>query len=964
MEPGSAEDAYLTHWLALAIDRARQTALDEKAVLDKAAVRALRAVRVEVRDGVPAHVGGIRAVHVLIGQLRPTNEAAPQWAAQATRQARSEGQSGYVRCEREPADGEDGPGELLAVTPDGEPMRVASAYSWPQRIRYVVVVELDARHDVAIVLRQEARRGYKDEAARVYDGTPKEHAQPDSWCTAVQVGEPYLRDVVMEHVEDVADPFPMGDDDMDERRRPMKEDLFRRWREEGTRPAAEMRLPSGAELPTDMRPSAHLAGLIGDEAEVDEPRLVAGDVRYDPRTRLTAPTQGHRSRLLEATIAFSYRQQGSVLVKPVLEAACVAHAGGAVVDVGRRHLFETGRWPGAPEYEEATHTQLRIAAEAFSMDTHVLGGQGDDKDLRDLMGKWVAAAAGGIVETPSPAAARYAKTLRGRAAQEEEARKLQAPPEEKLRVAVAGSRSPEGDPGPGAGVWSVDATRKGEEQLLANPFPMGHDGRDERRRDLVLGLHKRWLRAWHTPAGDMRMEDGGTLPLDVRPPTEFAALTGDRAVKRLGTMAKLAVAAGYGAIRLECSTACRAGHPCHCENHAETMRAQLRMRGNEFEGPYTLSGDQGKPPAAEPEGAGAKMARRLEGFATHVWALVGARQRLRHRAEEQTAAEAGLSAAEARQERRAERKARGVAARRSETATAYEEIRRAGKRQRGSPRAAAIRAARAFSSAQEAVEQAEKGYASALLEGWTATLPIALLSNTWYSHVARVAARLEDLESKGRGVWAQPDSVRTGDGARWPQGRVLLLWADLKGQRAHGARRQTCELVEAAEEEGGDDDADEESEERRQQRRELASAVRAATAARASKRARDQRQLHAASKVPRRLAFGEAEMSERETSDEEAEAGAEPPGAGEGGETTGDDDEVGGRGGQGAKAEAAHQAAPRGLLHERGSAAEAPQGGGGRPEAGAAAAAAGGIAAAAGHVIGRQEEKAGGGGGS
>ena len=49
----------------------------------------------------------------------------------------------------------------------------------------------------------------------MYDGTPKEHAQPDSWCTAVQVGEPYLRDVVMEHVEDVADPFPMGDGDMD-----------------------------------------------------------------------------------------------------------------------------------------------------------------------------------------------------------------------------------------------------------------------------------------------------------------------------------------------------------------------------------------------------------------------------------------------------------------------------------------------------------------------------------------------------------------------------------------------------------------------------------------------------------------------------------------------------------------------------------------------------------------------------
>ena len=184
---------------------------------------------------------------------------------------------------------------------------------------------------------------------RSYEGTRREHAHADAWCTAVYVGEPY-----------------------------------------------------------SLRYERNEEGEITHE-----------NAGYDERTRLTQAERGHRSRLLDATIAFNYRSTGCVLIKPMLEEACEAHAGGAIVDVGRRSLFETGRWPGAPEYEEPMHEQLRVAADAFSVDTSELSTSGDDGVLRQLMGSAIAAAAGGVVEAPSAGALRHAKTLRGRALQSE-----------------------------------------------------------------------------------------------------------------------------------------------------------------------------------------------------------------------------------------------------------------------------------------------------------------------------------------------------------------------------------------------------------------------------------------------------------------------------------------------------------------------------------------------------------------
>ena len=118
VQPGSTEDAYLTHWLALAIVRARSTAESEGVELDAEARLALDEVQVEMRGGRPFHTGGIRAVHVVMGQLKPIEAGmgAPTWAADQARAERAGGERGYVRCERRP---EGDAVEAVAFTPAG-----------------------------------------------------------------------------------------------------------------------------------------------------------------------------------------------------------------------------------------------------------------------------------------------------------------------------------------------------------------------------------------------------------------------------------------------------------------------------------------------------------------------------------------------------------------------------------------------------------------------------------------------------------------------------------------------------------------------------------------------------------------------------------------------------------------------------------------------------------------------------
>ena len=213
---------------------------------------------------------------------------------------------------------------------------------------------------------------------------------------------------------------------------------------------------------------------------------------------------------------------------------------------------------------------------------------------------------------------------------------------------MAGSQRREGDPGPGPGVFSVDATRTGE-ALLGNPFPMGDGGEDERRRALVLDLHRRWLEAAKTAAADMRLPSGSPMPLDVRPPPHLAELTGAEVMRRLARAVEEARRARCDVLRFGCAPKCRSGFPCHCESLASATRERLARGEAPTGGAFQLAP---VPPPPEPAQLAGKVARRLETFSLPVWQLVGARHRLLQRREERQAAADGLTVNEQRRERR------------------------------------------------------------------------------------------------------------------------------------------------------------------------------------------------------------------------------------------------------------------------------------------------------------------------
>ena len=53
-----------------------------------------------------------------------------------------------------------------------------------------------------------------------------------------------------------------------------------------------------------------------------------------------------------------------------------------------------------------------------------------------------------------------------------------------------------------------------------NCFPMGRGGKEERWREAVVDLDRRWLLAGDVPAEEMRMADGGPLREEVRPTSQ------------------------------------------------------------------------------------------------------------------------------------------------------------------------------------------------------------------------------------------------------------------------------------------------------------------------------------------------------------------------------------------------------------------------------------------------------------
>ena len=212
------------------------------------------------------------------------------------------------------------------------------------------------------------------------------------------------------------------------------------------------------------------------------------------------------------------------------------------------------------------------------------------------------------------------------------------------------------------------------------------------------------------------------------------------------------------------------------------------------------------------------------------------------------------------------RKAAAQAERDERVEATTAEVRAEGGRQRGAPREAAAKAAEAMVevelTAEEAVEHAEGGAEATLTDGWTVSVPLALLSEGNRHSARRVAACFVGVCLSGAGMWVRPCSVRLEGGARWVPPQTLLRWSDLRGQRRHGSRQLACALVgvEAAEVSS----EDEEGEERLQQARELAAAKRRLTQQRQASRTQAQRRLKAAA---RRLALEAAGGSGAESSE-------------------------------------------------------------------------------------------------
>ena len=567
---------------------------------------------------------------------------------------------------------------------------------------------------------------------------------------------------------------------------------------------------------------------------------------------------------------------------------CERYAGGARVDVGRRTLFETHRWPAGPPLDEPVHRQIAAARRAIEGEHAHLSAAS-----RAELALAVSTLMGNLLETPSAAAKRTAKQ-----AEQAEAPAATAGVEQVLRVAVAGSqRDEEEDPGPGPGVHGVPIER-GVGGALCNPFPMGEGGQDEGRRTYVCALHLRWLLAGTTRAADMLTVDLTPLPVDVRPSSGDADLTGEMAMTQLRAALARARSLGAEAIRLECGPRCRAGRTCHGDGLAAQLR-WLRAQpsgGGAEPSAAAASNDASRAQRAEaqaeqdarreaepaPIGLAQRVHVELRAFAASVWHLVDVRQRLRQRTREQEAAALGMTWQELRAQRHRVRKAE-LAEERNKAQEEQLGVERAkGKRPRGAPRAPAPPSV----TAAQAVDMAAAGRPETLLDGWVVEVPLAFWGGAWHKRSDRIAAHL--TEATEQGVRVQPCGsvltkarwdevanrrVRT----RWHPTEVQLLWEDLRGTQRHGSKNVTCELLPAVElADGGEAEDDDE---RALVRREAALAARNAGEERASDRRRAKRRRQHVVMVQ---AEEEEEEAEAEGGEEEEEAAGDEAAAGDG----------------------------------------------------------------------------------
>ena len=123
-----------------------------------------------------------------------------------------------------------------------------------------------------------------------------------------------------------------------------------------------------------------------------------------------------------------------------------------------------------------------------------------------------------------------------------------------------------------------------------NCYPMGREGKEERWREAVVDLDRRWLLAGNVPAEEMTMADGGPLRAEVRPTNQHRRRrTGAEAALHMqgDVTALLQEYPGTKHIRLTCAAECRNGNLCHGENRAALIREWMDVAETQNGAPTT-----------------------------------------------------------------------------------------------------------------------------------------------------------------------------------------------------------------------------------------------------------------------------------------------------------------------------------------------------------------------------------------
>jgi hypothetical protein len=121
-------------------------------------------------------------------------------------------------------------------------------------------------------------------------------------------------------------------------------------------------------------------------------------------------------------------------------------------------------------------------------------------------------------------------------------------------------------------VEEITRWRSFQANPLANPFPLGMSGKEERWRWLSVWLYRRWLDDRSKRAEEMTMPDGAKLPQDVKPRGEYRTMRGNDVIKAIEGVEQRRKQKRY--VKLKCAAACK-NKACHGEPLRRCMQQLL-----------------------------------------------------------------------------------------------------------------------------------------------------------------------------------------------------------------------------------------------------------------------------------------------------------------------------------------------------------------------------------------------------